>query len=87
MSSRPCPDPVLRAKGSSCDVCGEFMPDGPDACLGWIPGVSQACCGHGVVDSAFVYLGPSDGRCVILKARDALAFFDLVRGGKLVTPG
>ena len=69
----------------SCGHCGEAC-DGPDACLGWIPGVSQACCGHGHIDSAFVYLGPSDGRCQILKGPDALLFFELVKRGQLVEP-
>lgn len=32
-----------------CKKCGK-MPtkEGYDACLGYIPGVSAACCGHGV---------------------------------------
>jgi hypothetical protein len=63
------------------------MRDGPDACLGWIPGVSQACCGHGNVDSAYVYLGPSDGRYVLLQCQDAMEFFALVKRGQLVGPG
>jgi hypothetical protein len=34
---RPCP---------ACHRLSE--PNGPDACLGWLPGVISACCGHGV---------------------------------------
>jgi len=60
------------------------MPDGPDVCLGWIPGVSQACCGHGNTDLAFVYLGKSDGAYVLLKAELALEFFALVKQGQWV---
>ena len=63
------------------------MPDGPDACLGYIPGVSQACCGHGHTDSAFVYFGPSDGRFILLTAQKALDFFTLAKSGQLVEPG
>lgn len=32
-----------------CIRCGELpTPEGYDACLGYIPGVNSACCGHGV---------------------------------------
>jgi hypothetical protein len=31
-----------------CKVCGELpTPEAHDACLGKLPGVSAACCGHG----------------------------------------
>lgn len=32
-----------------CTKCGEMpTPEGYDACLGFIPGLVSACCGHGV---------------------------------------
>lgn len=32
-----------------CPQCGELpTPDGYDPCLGCIPGVYSACCGHGI---------------------------------------
>ena len=32
-----------------CRRCGEMpTPEGYDACLGYIPGATSACCGHGV---------------------------------------
>ena len=32
-----------------CGACGLIADyHGPDPCLGWLPGVSGACCGHGV---------------------------------------
>ena len=32
-----------------CKRCGRMpTPEGYDACLGYIPGVKSACCGHGV---------------------------------------
>jgi hypothetical protein len=32
-----------------CVQCGLLsVPDGPDPCLGLLPGVKAACCGHGV---------------------------------------
>lgn len=32
----------------TCDYCGLPCGDGPDPCLGELPGVISACCGHGV---------------------------------------
>ena len=32
-----------------CTACHRLSePNGPDVCLGWLPGVTSACCGHGV---------------------------------------
>lgn len=39
-----------------CDHCGATMPEGPDACIGLLPGVIEACCGHGIVADAYVTL-------------------------------
>lgn len=37
-----------------CGSCGrENTPEGHDGCLGTIPGVVNACCGHGVVVEAY----------------------------------
>jgi hypothetical protein len=35
-------------KARPCIRCKRMPVDGHDACLGHIPGVSSACCGHGV---------------------------------------
>lgn len=38
-----------------CVKCGEPpTPEGYDACLGYLPGVSSACCGHGIEDQYMV---------------------------------
>lgn len=38
-----------------CTRCGKLpTPEGHDACLGRIEGLSSACCGHGVKDPYFV---------------------------------
>jgi hypothetical protein len=38
-----------------CKRCGcAPTPEGYDACLGKLEGVSSACCGHGVTDSILV---------------------------------
>jgi hypothetical protein len=36
-----------------CVECGEIAAsfDAPDPCLGYLPGVRSACCGHGVTDA------------------------------------
>jgi hypothetical protein len=47
-----------------CGHCGQMeTADGHDACLGELPGVENACCGHGDPSAAYVqYKGPmSDG--------------------------
>lgn len=31
----------------ACGYCGETCGNGPDPCLGVLPGVISACCGHG----------------------------------------
>ncbi len=72
-----------------CDLCGRTMADGPDACLGYIPGVSHACCGHGGGDSApYVVLGGQPNQdCldgfdrITLRDQDALDFFRLLGRG------
>ncbi|MCK5613833.1 hypothetical protein KAR91_68850 [Candidatus Pacearchaeota archaeon] len=38
-----------------CVKCGEVFSLGiPDPCLGRLPGVDNACCGHGVPDQAYI---------------------------------
>ena len=38
-----------------CGHCGKFSTaDEHDACLGNLPGVMNACCGHGVTEQAYV---------------------------------
>jgi hypothetical protein len=40
-----------------CGVCGKAdTPEGHDPCLGTIPGVFAACCGHGNPAEAYVVL-------------------------------
>jgi hypothetical protein len=40
-----------------CKACEQHVPKGPDICLGTLPGVSHACCGHGDESRAYVVLG------------------------------
>ena len=60
----------------ACGHCGESStPEGHDGCLGTLPGVANACCGHGADDEAYVTL--EDGRR--LAAREALAWIARTR--------
>ena len=38
-----------------CGICGKFSTkEGHDACLGTLPGIMNACCGHGDIADAYV---------------------------------
>lgn len=37
-----------------CGKCGEVREDGVDVCLGRLPGVENACCGHGVDSESYI---------------------------------
>ena len=43
------------AEPRPCAACGIKFPYGkPDICLGMLPGVDSACCGHGRTEDAFI---------------------------------
>ena len=49
--------PVAENPERLCGECGEeTTPEGHDGCLGTLPGVVNACCGHGRVPEAYVML-------------------------------
>jgi len=66
----------------------------PDPCLGVLPGVIHACCGHGYVKEAYVVIGnspPGTMFCVAdviksLKHDAALDFFYSIGRGPAVRP-
>ena len=42
----------------ACGYCGlENTPEGHDGCLGTLPNVMNACCGHGRINEAYVQFG------------------------------
>ena len=44
-------------RGRFCGRCSQPTPaSGHDACLGTLPGVMNACCGHGEAEEAYVQL-------------------------------
>jgi len=62
------------------------VPRGPDLCLGYLAGVSHACCGHGKVDRAYAVLGGEPNQRattivnkLILKGERAHRLFALIR--------
>lgn len=47
--------PVRLDPQRACGYCGkEATPEGHDGCLGTLPDVRNACCGHGRVDEAYI---------------------------------
>lgn len=49
-------------KSRPCGYCGKYnTAEGHDGCLGTLPGVMNACCGHGYSDP---YVQLMDGFCV-----------------------
>ncbi len=55
-----------------CGHCGkEDTPDEHDGCISNLPGVMNACCGHGRINSAYVQL--IGGK--VLAGKEALDFF------------
>lgn len=62
----------------TCGCCGEATKaDGHDPCIRALPGVSNACCGHGELDEAYVQL--DSGPC--LYGAKAAAFFKILGRG------
>ncbi len=60
-----------------CGNCGRHeTPEGHDACLGTLPGVMNACCGHGDHQGAYVQL--HGGK--ILRRREAVEFIKELKG-------
>ncbi|KKN01166.1 hypothetical protein LCGC14_1130550 [marine sediment metagenome] len=52
-----------------CGICGEKLTEeGHDKCIGILPGVMNACCGHGQVDEAYVMFSDES----ILRGNNAL---------------
>lgn len=42
-------------KDRPCGHCGIYnTPEGHDACLGELPGVMNACCGHGNIEESYI---------------------------------
>jgi hypothetical protein len=45
-----------RRETEPCRLCGQLpTPEGHDACLGTLPGVRAACCGHGKTEGYVMF--------------------------------
>ena len=59
----------------ACGHCGKLVtPEGHDGCLGTLPGVTNACCGHGQDGDAYIQF--DDGRAI--RGSEAVAWFGAV---------
>lgn len=63
-------------KKTACGHCGEhYTIEGHDPCIGTLPGLMNACCGHGEVEEAYVQF--IDGFCI--DGEDALIIQDILK--------
>jgi len=73
-------DLVVWGDGRPCGFCGKHStPEDHDGCLGTLPGVMNACCGHGPDGHEGAYVQFPDGVCIRDEA--AMAFFNEFRKG------
>ena len=56
-----------------CGMCN--TPEGHDGCLGVLPGVTNACCGHGSDNKSYVQFL----RGTTIRGEDAISFINLHR--------
>lgn len=81
---------ILRGENTSlgeagyCLRCLRHVPEGPDLCLGVLPDVAHACCGHGVTRRAYVVLGGKPNQntteipaAEVLRGKLALRYFGM----------
>lgn len=75
-------EPTVGAwQGRPCGQCDQPNTDeGHDACLGTLPGVMNACCGHGDARSAYVQF--PNGGC--LRGIEATRFFEGTKGERAI---
>ena len=60
-------------EGLPCGHCGKNnTKEGHDGCLGTLPNVMNACCGHGQINEAYIQYW--DGTCI--RGDSAKAIFD-----------
>lgn len=64
--------PVKENPSIYCGHCGRSPTiEGHDGCLGTIPGIKNACCGHGITDQAYVQFFDD----IRISGEEALDFF------------
>lgn len=71
--------PVSEDVNRSCGYCGkENTPEGHDGCLGTLPGIMNACCGHGEKKEPYIQF--LDGACI--RGKDARTIIDILKKEK-----
>lgn len=68
---------TVYGEAGHCAHCARDCPPGPDVCLGILPGVLEACCGHGWLVTPYLV----DERGVRIEGREAIAWFANVNAG------
>ncbi len=72
--------PVKNNINISCGFCGQLKTkEGHDACLGIIPKIMNACCGHGNIQEAYIQF--IDGLCVY--GKNACLYIKTLKGSNL----
>lgn len=60
-------------KTKACGYCGlNFTKEGHDGCIGEIPNVMNACCGHGIENDAYIQF--LDKSCI--RGKNAVEMFE-----------
>lgn len=72
-------EPVPNNKNRACGVCGiENTEEGHDPCLGTLPLLMNACCGHGIVSRAYIQFW--GGFCI--RGRKARVLIKILKSAK-----
>ncbi len=67
---------VKSIKKTPCGYCGQpVTKEGHDGCLETLPGLMNACCGHGIKEQAYVQF--LDGFCV--QGKDACSIIGMLK--------
>lgn len=68
--------PTAEEDRSACGYCSlERTPEGHDGCIGTLPGVMNACCGHG--EERMAYIQYPDGS--VVQGASAVSEFERLR--------
>lgn len=68
--------PVAQDKNRACGHCHKpSTPEGHDDCLGTLPGIMNACCGHGCIEEMYIQF--LDGFCI--RGKNAQVIIDVLK--------
>lgn len=67
---------VLTWESRPCGHCGKHnTAEGHDGCLGTLPGIMNACCGHGIMDEAYAQFWNGES----IHGKDAITHMEAIR--------